>query len=140
MSNDTRVLDLSAIFDRPTVKLGASTYELRNRDEFSLLELDHLQRLLGRAEAMQESADDPEALAKASALLADLADLLVINLDQPVPDLAVLQISDFWASHFKQETPVPPRRSRRTTAASSPGSKRSTAATRKPGSTSRNGS
>lgn len=140
MTDQPRVLDLSAIFDRPTVKLGAKAYELRNRDEFSLLELDQLMRLMGRAEGMKGAVEDEEALGNASELLAEVAKLLIVDLDVKVPDLAMLAITEFWVGLFTEAAPGgPPPRSRRTTAASSRGSKRSTAATPKRGSTSPRG-
>jgi hypothetical protein len=133
----TEVLDLSKIFDRSTVKIGPKTYELRNREEFSLLQFEQLAKLLNRAAELEAAGhESDEAIAEAASLMRDLTTLLIVDLDVEIPDLACVVIVSFWRDNqpnlYTNETPQKPRS--RTTVASSRGSKRSTAATRKPGS------
>jgi len=135
----TKVLDLSAIFTRHKVKIGDRSYELRNRDEFSLIQFDRINKLWARAQEIEEAGDDSDPiLNEASQLMKDLATLLVVDLDQEIPDLACVAIFQFWMKNQPKgsTTSDPPKPRDRTTAGSSRGSKRSTAATRSAGSTS----
>jgi hypothetical protein len=140
----TEVLDLGAVFDRDTVRMpDGTTYELRNAQEFGVLDDHRLRMLLKKIEELksraksggQSSEKDAE---EASKLLRDLATMLVVELQTEIPDWACVAIFQFWVNRAQGETPAGdtpgPPRSRRTTVASSRGSKRSTAATRKPGS------
>jgi hypothetical protein len=136
------VLDLTKVFDRDTVKLpDGTTCELRNQQEFSILEWHRVVQMDTQAHTLQQTAADSEEDAtKLAQIQRDLAAMLVVDLDQEIPDWACAAILAFWADRATPEADAVPPRSRRTTAASSPGSKRSTAATRKPGSkTSRGG-
>lgn len=144
MTDAPRVLDLSKIFDRPTVKLGDEEYELRNRDEFTLVEHTNLEKLVQRAEELRASGDESDkALVEAAKIMQDLVKLVTVNLDREVPEFACLAIFTFWAEQQPGglfETADPPNRAsrraaKRTTGGSSRVSNRSTAAARKTGST-----
>jgi hypothetical protein len=141
----TEVLDLASVFERDTVKMqDGTTYELRNQQEFGVVDDHKLRALLKavdefKAGDLDASEQDAEA---ASKMLRDLATMLIVDLKTEIPDWACVAIFEFWVSRAQGENPAdPPKKPRpRTTAASSRGSKRSTAATRKPGSkTSRRG-
>jgi hypothetical protein len=132
------VLDLSAVFDRDTVKMPDGTeYELRNQQEFGILDDHHLRTLIDKITSLNAVAESEDDAVKAAALLQELAAMLVVDLSVDVPDWASVQIFQFWVARAQGEAPADPPKPRRTTAASSRGSKRSTAATRKPGSKSR---
>jgi hypothetical protein len=141
----TEVLDLGAVFDRDTVKMpDGTTYELRNQQEFGVLEDHRLRTLLEQIESFDTSGTKSEEDAeKASKLLRDLATMLVVDLQTEIADWACVAIFRFWVDRAKGENPAtPPQPAKkpapqRTTGVSSRASKRSTAAKRKHGSTSR---
>jgi hypothetical protein len=136
-------LDLTNVFDRDTVKLpGGTEYEIRNPEEFSILEEHQLNNLLKRIDVARGKAqtDDTEEAAKqASELLRELATLLIVDLKEEVTDWACVAVFRFWTERISAaaEKANPPKPRGRTTGKSSRGSKRSTAATRKAGSNSR---
>lgn len=139
----SQVLDLSKVFERDTVKMRDGTdYELRNPQEFSVLEEHKLQTLIAKAnEFDKKETKNTEDVEKASELLQDLATMLVVDLQTEIPDWACVAIFRFWMERATGDDPLarPNRKARRTTAASSRASKRSTAATPKRGSTSPSG-
>jgi hypothetical protein len=135
----TETLDLGAVFDRDSVKMPDGTeYQLRNKDEFSIVEDQKLRSLIRQiGEFSESSADSEEDAAKASKMLHDLSTMLVIDAPEDVPDWACVEIFRFWTKRAGAEVPPadPPKpRRRRTTGGSSRNSKRSTAAPRKTGS------
>ncbi len=138
----TEVLDLGAVFDRDTVKLpDGKTVELRNQQEFGIVDDHKLRTLLKQIDETRklgQEVSEEDAL-RASQMLRDLATMLVVDLEAEIPDWACVAIFEFWVKRAQGDEPAPdpPKPRRRTTGASSRGSKHSTAATRKPGSKSR---
>lgn len=133
----TEVLDLAEVFTRDTVKMhDGTTYELRNRVEFGLVDDHRLRTLLVRIDEFNDTKDKTEeASAQASAMLRELATMLVVDLETEIPDWACVAIFRFWTARVREQEPAdPPKPRRPTTAASSRGSRRSTAATPKRGS------
>lgn len=135
----TEVLDLAAVFTRDTVKLqDGTTYELRNQQEFGILDDHKLRTLLNRIEEFRHAdaaTQTEEAAAQASQMLRELATMLVVGLEQEIEDWACVAIFRFWTERVQSAPPSdedPPKP--RTTVASSRGSKPSTAATRSTGS------
>jgi hypothetical protein len=135
-------LDLGAIFDRHTVTLPDGTQiTLRNPIELGILDDFELRTTIDRIQELSQSGtrtrDDAEEGTK---LLRTMVGLVVIDVPEELEDWHCVQIFRFWMEKQAQ-TPEPadPRRSRRTTGASSRGSKSSTAATRKRGSGSKGG-
>lgn len=161
MSKET--LDLSTVFDRDDVKLrDGRVYEIRNPDEFGMLDDHRLDALMKRAQEARDKAvaeDATEDDAKhASDLLREIATLLIIDFpaEGEIGDWESVAIFQF---HMKKRlaraeeqarelgielpppTPAPtpaPRkkpqdRKRSTKAKSSPASRRSTAARRTTG-------
>ena len=135
----TEVLDLDSVFARDTVKLNGNEYELRNQQEFGILDDHKLRSLIDKIQQFQSGADTEEDAVKASALLRDLATMLVVDLSDEVPDWACVAIFEFWMQRAQGEAPANPPKpaARRTTASSSRNSKPRTAAVPKRGSTSR---
>lgn len=143
--NETETLDLGALFKRDDVKLpGGVTVELRNQQEFGVLDDFRLRSLIDRIQAAEQAATQSEEDAiKASELLHELATMIVVDCPEKIDDWACVAIFRFWTKRIADTEPADPSqkpRARRTTAGSSRGSKRSTAGTRKPGSTTRRGS
>ena len=141
----TDVLDLTKVFARDSVKLPDGTSrELRNQQEFSILEWHKVVGLDKKARELQAAAaESEEAAQELSALQRDLAAMLIVDLgDAELPDWACAAILAFWTDRIQaageEGNPQRPR-GRQTTASSSRGSKRSTAAPRKTGSTPRRG-
>lgn len=138
------VLDLDEAFDRDTVKLRGKEYELRKREEFSIIEWHGIVRMDAEAtKLLKTAATSAETAKKLSEKQRQLANMLVVGgLPTDTPDWACGRIIHFWADQIdvgeKADGDAPPRKPR-TTAASSRGSKRSTAASRKRGSTSPGG-
>jgi hypothetical protein len=137
----TQVLDLAAVFERDTVKMPDGTqHELRNPQELGILEEHRLRLLLKKIEEFTAGAKSEQDAEQASKLLRELATMLVVDLEAEIPDWACVAIFQFWVKRVEgEEKPANPRKPR-TTAGSSRGSKRSTAATPKRGSTTRPGS
>lgn len=139
--SDTQVLDLDAAFERDEVKLNDKKYLLRNQQEFSILQWHQIVSLDDQAKRLAKTAGSSEANAKKlSSMQRDLAAMLIVDLDpqDEIPDWACAAILRFWAERVnakadKGDDGDPPK-GRRTTGSSSRGSKRSTAATRKTGS------
>jgi hypothetical protein len=143
-------LDLTQVLDRDEVKLPDGTVkELRNPEEFSILQDHELSKLIDRVMEMREKAGSENATdedaKQASDLLRELATLLVIDLgDTELEDWVCVAIFEFHmrkriaiAERLAAAQGADPQKPRRTSAARSRGSKRSTAATRKTGSRSR---
>jgi hypothetical protein len=149
------VLDLSAVFTRDTVTMPDGTsFELRNRAEFSIVDDHKMQVLLHKVVEIDEAkvAESEEEAEKASKDLHDLAAMLVVDLPtEGVEDWVCAAIFDFWMQRRRPEEPAnPPRRTpaarptrqkkktaapkKSTTAGSSRASRHSTAAPRKRGS------
>jgi hypothetical protein len=147
--SEPKVLDLDAAFSRDTVKVGGKTYELRAPQEFGIVEDHKLRKLIVAASAIDNKKTTTEADAvKASQLLRDLATMLVVDLQEEIPDWACVAIFDFWIGNAPGDDGPPPQPAPRpaakkkttsTGAKSSLRSKSSTAATRKRGSTSQAG-
>jgi len=138
----TQVLDLSTLFERDTVKMpDGSSYELRNPQEFGVLDEHKMRALMKKAADLDAVSDPTDAqAAEAAKILHDLATMLIVDLRDEIPDWACVAIFRFWIEKAGTDEPGDgsPRKPR-TTAASSRGSKRSTAATRTRGSKSRAG-
>jgi hypothetical protein len=136
----TQLLDLSAL-ERDTIKLAdGAVVELRNPDEFAIVDDYRLRTLITELVGVDLLAfKSEEDAAEASAKLHTLAAMLTVSLPEGSDDFACAAIFDVWVKKHlvvvddKKGDAGPPK-SRRTTAASSQGSKRSTAATRKTGS------
>lgn len=141
----TESLDLGALFERDTVKMkDGTTLELRNQQEFGVLDDFKLRSLIDRISTLEQTASvSEEDATKASELLSELAAMIVVDCPAAIEDWACVAIFRFWTKRLDEQAPaLPPRkpRPRRTTAGSSRGSKPSTAATRKRGSTTPRGS
>lgn len=135
-------LDLAKLADRDDVKLpdGTSFY-LRKQIELGVVQDYELRELIKRVQELD--AKDPadktvEDAEQASRYLRELAGLIVIDGPEKLEDWQCALIFAFWIARNGSDGNPPPQ-SRRTTGASSRGSKRSTAATRKRGSGSRGG-
>jgi hypothetical protein len=144
--SETKILDLDAAFDRDTVKLGGKEYEFRTQGEFSILEWHQVMRMELQAKQLAKAAPgSADAAKKLAQKQRDFASQLIVGgLPADVPDWACSRIIEFWIERISVadsdgdgDAASPPKP--RTTAASSRGSKRSTAATRKAGSGSRAG-
>ena len=138
----TPVLDLDAAITRYEVKWQDKAYELRNHKELSIIELQHLSGYQKDLASLGD-LDTPEAAQKYSETFQSIAAMLVVDSpEKGFPDQACAAILAFW----EDQLPDPPapqprqpmdRQKKSTGAKSSPGSKRSTAATRGAGSSSR---
>lgn len=136
-------LDLGAIFDRHTVKLPDGTeITLRNPIELGILDdfelrttINHIQELSTSGTRSREEAEE------GTALLRKMVGLVVIDAPETMEDWHCVQIFRFWMEKQAETAgaPADPLQRRRTTGASSRGSKRSTAATRRSGSASKGG-
>lgn len=140
------ILDLSEVLGRDTVKLpNGSTVELRNPTEFGPIDEYNLRSLMQQVVTYDpDTVRTEEQANEASQMLHDLAAMIVIDLPADVNDASCAAIFAAWfEKHATTPDPLKPPRTRKTTAStgarSVPGSKRSTAATRKRGSTSRRG-
>ena len=143
------ILDLSKITDHDTIRMpDGKQHELINRTDLGIFEYHKLTSMQAEATKLTAAAAKgpltPPQARKLMKVLGDLVKLLVptINsamlgkLERPAREQIIL----VWLSrNFEPEELSGEVPSRRTTAASSPGSKRSTAATRKRGSTRRSG-
>jgi hypothetical protein len=151
----SEALDLSKVFDRDTVKLSDGTeYEIKNPEEFGILDDHQLNALIKRIETAREKAASEDATEEdaknASELLRALATLLVIDLptEAKVGDWESVAIFDFHmkkrvanATKLAEELgirlppPGKPRAKKKspTTVRSSRGSRRSTAGRPKTG-------
>lgn len=147
----SEALDLTKVFDRDTVKFPDGTeHEIRNPEEFSILEEHRLNALLKRIEQGREKATGPDSTEadaqQASEMLRELAALLVVDLpaDAEVTDWVSAAVFDFWITKQQERAEaarlaaggkkIPPRKPRRqTTARSQRGSKSSSAGRRKTG-------
>lgn len=148
MTATEHLLDLSD-FKHDTVKLAdGSTVELRNPNEFGPIDEFKLRGLIETVNSYDpekiKTEDDAE---KVSEDLHALAAMIAIDaLPEDLDDGSCAAIFGAWfAKHATANPPRPPRtpqdkkKKKSIGASSSPGSKRSTAATPKPGSTSRSG-
>lgn len=138
-------LDLGALFERDTVKMkDGTTLELRNQQEFGVLDDFKLRSLIDRVQLLEQTAgQNEEDATKASELLKELAAMIVVACPPDIEDWACVAIFRFWTKRINDQAaadPSPKPRPRRTTGGSSRGSKRSTGATPKRGSTTRRGS
>ena len=133
----TQLLDLSAL-DRDTIKLANGTeVQLRNPEEFSVVDDYRLRTLItALADVDVLSITSEDKADEASKKLHQAAALLAVDLPDEVDDATCAALFKVWIDKHitNANPPTPNRRSRRTTAKSSPGSKRSTAARRKTGS------
>lgn len=139
------LLDLSD-FKRDTVKLpDGTTVALRNPNEFGPIDEFHLRGLIEAVNSYdpEKITTEDDAL-KVSEDLHSLAAMIAIDdLPEDLDDGSCAAIFGAWfAKHATANPPTPPRtpqdrKKKSTGAKSSPGSKRSTAATPKRGSTSR---
>jgi hypothetical protein len=142
-------LNLIDVLDRDDVTLpnGTKLY-LRQPREFGVRDDTRLRILIRKIqEKNAETVADDEAAAEAQAdeaadLLHELVRMIVVDppAGEEIPDWVCVRIFQWWLE--RAGAPVgdggaDPQRSRRTTGASSRGSRRSTAATPKRGSTSR---
>lgn len=149
----TEILDLSKVAaPRPTVRLpqrkdpDGKAYPYAAPSDFGALEFQRVLELQSAAAKLGEvKRPTPNQKRELSRLLGECVKLLVPTVEPAtlklLPPPAREQVILTWLGHFYADAPEPDAegeaRSRRTTAASSRGSKRSTAASRKPGSTSR---
>jgi len=136
----TQLIDLS-VLERDTIKIGDGTIiELRNPEEFGVVDDYRLRTLITELADIDvekiSSETDAEA---ASQKLHTAAAMLAVNLPEGVDDATCAALFGVWIKkHITEVQPGPPqpnRRSRRTTARSSRGSKPSTGGARKTGST-----
>jgi hypothetical protein len=148
----TDILDLSKVAaPRPTVRLphkndpDGKAYPYAAPSDFGALELHRVVELQAASERL-DAVKRPTLKTKSerTRLLGELVKLLVPTIEphtlKLLPPAAREQIALTWFGHFyadkKGEQPKGEARSRRTTAASSRGSKRSTAVRRSAGSAS----
>lgn len=152
------ILNLSTIVKRKTINIESKKhptgklYEVVNQADLGPYEYAIV---LQRNEQVGPLLDkmrggtrlSPAEQRKLKKALADTVSMIVVDLEpQVLAELTIQQqelIVIAWSAHIQaqmQETTPGNRQSRSTTAASRPGSKRSTAATRRGGSTSRTGS
>jgi hypothetical protein len=133
----TQLLDLSAL-ERDTVKLADSTIvELRNPDELSVVDDYKFRKLIVELSGLDPSTITTEEQAdEGSKKLHDAAALIAVSLPEGVDDATCAALFTAWMEKHvvAREVESPPRKGRRTSAASSRGSKRSTAATPRRGS------
>lgn len=138
----TQVLDLDAALVRAEIKWGGNTYALRNHQELSLVQLTQLSNYEAEIIKIRSAAGDSEEDVKRLAeFLHAVVELIVVDPPEAgFPDQQAAAIIGFWRDNLPAvDGDADPRKSRPTGAATSRGSKRSTAAIRKPGSTSRSG-
>ena len=139
----TEVLDLAAALDRDTVKMpDGATFELRNHQEFGIVDEHRLRTLLEKITAFEATAADAteDEAQQASKMLRDLAAMLVIDPPEVIEDWVCAAVFAFWMKNapVEEEAANPPKPAgRRTTGGSSRNSKPRTAVARKRGSTSR---
>lgn len=144
--SDPKTLDLAAVLNRDDVKMpNGQVYELRNQHEFGVLDDYRLRALIDQITKLNATATKSEEDAeKASKLIRDLAAMIVVDAPADLDDWVCVAVFQFWVErandsvHVVPPTPSPSK-PRRTTAVSSRGSKPSTAAIRKRGSTPRPG-
>lgn len=98
----TQLLDLNTLVDRPTVRIDGRDYELRHRDELSLLEDHRIVALNRRAADLGEFADaTEEQVAETVAALDEILGML--NKELPLDALTDLQkaaIARAWAGQY----------------------------------------
>jgi hypothetical protein len=145
-------LDLSTIFDRDEVKRdNGTTVLIRKQVELSVMQDYELRHIIEEINKLDAKKTKTEADAeKGSALLHQLCALVVVDAPEDLEDWECAHIFGFWLARTSidrvggqegDDGPPPARpRPRSSGRGSSPGSKRSTAANRKRGSTSRRSS
>lgn len=137
--------DLASLFERDDVKRpDGSKLLIRHKQELSIMQRHQLDALISEINELDGKDGKTEQDAeRGSVLLHDLAGIVVVDAPDDLEDWECASIFAFWLTRSFREAELPPSKPRAKRSAkpsSSRGSKRSTAATRKSGSTPRRSS
>ena len=132
--------DLSTLFERDDVKrTDGSKMFIRHKQELSIMQRHHLDAIIKQIADLDNKADKTEDDAESgSRLVHELADVVLVDPPADLEDWECASIFAFWLARSTQEdgaSPPPKPRTNKPKRDSSRGSRPSTAATRKRGST-----
>ena len=100
------VLNLDTLLERACVTVDKRPYEMRNHDEFSIFELEGLQRLTDRVQAIGKADEDsPETLAQYDELLDQVARKILIAPDGVHKKLRVAHREAIMWAFIKRSLP-----------------------------------
>lgn len=111
MAEDMQVLDLSVVPKRPTVKLPTGDHEIRLPEELTFDEFAKQTRLGKTIMSKAGDADDPDTLEDLQALVAEGAQIMLLDLDdedaRAITPGMFLKISSFF-KRLGEEIGAPP--------------------------------
>jgi hypothetical protein len=140
----THLIDITSVVERDTFSVDGKVYELRGMEELGPLHYERLVKLSEKHTKFEKLKRDLTASEKAqvSKALGEILKMIAVDLDQrslaKIEPIQRAKVVNAWVDGYLEagaaegEAPAAP-----TTGGSSRASKRSTAATRKAGSTSR---